>query len=366
METQHQMLFMVQSIASHRITEHSLISANLVLDLPQLYTKPTAEELLRGLAVLSAKPATFRPSDQEADQQRLSPQGVTRYLTSIVASQLKWIEDDVLKEDVWSQASARLSERSGRTGKELVFTLVRCEGKPADRPKALPALDRIFTVKGLPDEVEIRLHEPTITEDNLGFKTWTASYLLAQRLAKFHPIQSEPRPAKVLELGSGTGLLGIAAACVWGASVHLSDLPQIMPNLEHNIKLNQTSISQNGGSATSGALDWSLSPSEPLSDDRRFPIIIAADALYSPEHPPMLVQTIGRWLSKEARSRVIVELPLRDGYSTEVRDFRRLMLALGLEICNDGEEVGSDDWEDQYGHHQEVRCWWSVWRWTNV
>ena len=42
--------------------------------------------------------------------------GIPQYLTSIIASRLHWIEDEDEREQVWEMASARLSERSGRTG----------------------------------------------------------------------------------------------------------------------------------------------------------------------------------------------------------------------------------------------------------
>lgn len=46
-------------------------------------------------------------------------QGVPKYLTSIVGSSLDWIADDVTREQIWEAASARLSERSGRSGSDI-------------------------------------------------------------------------------------------------------------------------------------------------------------------------------------------------------------------------------------------------------
>mmetsp|Transcript_33396 Transcript_33396/g.79182 ORF Transcript_33396/g.79182 Transcript_33396/m.79182 type:complete len:231 (-) Transcript_33396:231-923(-) len=42
----------------------------------------------------------------------------------------------------------------------------------------------------------------------------------------------------ILELGSGTGLAGIAAALALGRKAVLTDLPQVLPSLERNVKLN--------------------------------------------------------------------------------------------------------------------------------
>lgn len=111
---------------------------------------------------------------------------------------------------------------------------------------------------------DLVVREPPLTGDNLGLKTWGSSYVLAQMLdaiAKHSlshllgPASGTPRPT-VLELGSGTGLLGLAAAAIWQTRVLLSDLPEIMPNLAHNVQANQPMIAGLGGSVESGALTW--------------------------------------------------------------------------------------------------------------
>lgn len=89
-----------------------------VLDLPQIYTKPSGTELLRALDILAIKPRSFttRAATEPEKGQTVLPAGVTRYLTSIISSPLSWLETDELREAVWDATGARLSERSGRTG----------------------------------------------------------------------------------------------------------------------------------------------------------------------------------------------------------------------------------------------------------
>jgi len=94
-----------------------------VLDLPQIYKKPSGTELLKALALLTLQPRSFGTTADVVKGPAVRPEGVTRYLTSIISSPLSWLDTEELQEAVWDAASARLSERSGRTGK-FVISLV--------------------------------------------------------------------------------------------------------------------------------------------------------------------------------------------------------------------------------------------------
>ena len=78
----------------------------------------------------------------------MAPEGVPKYLTSIIASQLRWIKDDEQKEAIWEEASLRLAERSGRT--------------------AMPALSRSFVIPNGAAMFELSIHEPSLTGDDGG------------------------------------------------------------------------------------------------------------------------------------------------------------------------------------------------------
>ena len=89
---------------------------NLVLDLPQIYTQPSGTELMKAIDLLAIKPRSFSTDAETTKTPSVQPTGVTRYLTSIISSSLSWLETDALRDAVWDAASARLSERCGRTG----------------------------------------------------------------------------------------------------------------------------------------------------------------------------------------------------------------------------------------------------------
>ncbi|GME23341.1 hypothetical protein K432DRAFT_413249 [Neofusicoccum parvum] len=354
-----------------------------VLDLPQLYTRPSAQELLNTLTLLTSEPPSWEGSDTEdedtpmavksarrqsisatrAQPVQINPEGLTTYLTRIIASNLRWIEDDSVKEEIWEAASIRLSERSGRT--------------------AMGAISRKFRIPAAKDgpSEDISIHEPALTADNLGLKTWASSYLLSRRLwrlaadADSLPSAKGLPPHSVLELGSGTGLVGLSAAMVLGTDVLLTDLPEIVENLDRNALANEEVLARHNGTVHTAALDWTVPSSMTLStkavkeadyqDSQRFRFIFVADPLYSPDHPGWLVQAISARLSRDATARVVVELPLRTAYQPQVEDFLHKMQATGLKVCNEGYETGYDDWGSQ-GGRKAVRCWWTVWSWKTA
>lgn len=125
-----------QSMEAHHIShgkhhtlqiQHTILTYALrfspVLDLPQLYTKPSAAVLLQALDLLELRPRDFSSKEGDDDNDddedghlSLNPVDVTGYLTSIVSSSLSWLENDDLRDEVWSAASLRICERSGRSG----------------------------------------------------------------------------------------------------------------------------------------------------------------------------------------------------------------------------------------------------------
>src|SRR6266849_2107310 len=102
---------------------------------------------------------------------------------------------------------------------------------------AMPEMTRTWIIpasSNLP-EIKFDIREPPLTGDNLGLKTWGTSFVIAKKLENFgisylDHLFTKPGISisgaskrllfpntKVLVLGAGTGLVGIAAGAVWGA-----------------------------------------------------------------------------------------------------------------------------------------------------
>jgi hypothetical protein len=140
-------------------------------------------------------------------------------------------------------------------------------------PQALPAMDRTWVIPASGDcpQISLCLHEPTLTGDDLGHKTWASSYLLSQKLSYIANAHfGEFNIHKVLELGSGTGLLGLAAAAILQCEATLTDLSPIIPNLIENATRNESVIGARGGTVRTEVLDWNQLSSSPIIG--RFPV----------------------------------------------------------------------------------------------
>lgn len=222
----------------------------------------------------------------------------------------------------------------------------------------MPSQTRTFRIPvPFSKTVEIILHEPTLTDDNVGFKTWASAYLLSKRL----PTLGLPAflgSAKALELGAGTGLVGLAVAAILKIPVLLTDLPQIVPNLRRNVDANASTL---GGCVDVAVVDWRKGVGEVVDEELKYELVLAADPIYSPEHPALLVGMVKKWLKRMGQARVVVEIPLRDGFDGEREDFARRMEAAGLVVKMEGVEGGLDDWGTG-----EVQCRWSVWGWGHA
>lgn len=246
------------------------------------------------------------------------------WLTQIIASELLWIEPQEA-ENIRQLGARRLAENCGRT--------------------AHPEILRVIEIPYLQNRLQLR--EPSLTSDNLGLKTWGSSLLLASRLAKFHQ-QNSYLKSPVLELGSGTGLVGMISH-ILGHDTTLTDLAEIVPNLRDNVSLN-------GISACVEELDWLNPDSFVRNHQIKYNTIILSDPLYSPQHPRWIVDMIHLFLANERSAAVLLQLPIRRNFEKERAFLWRLMVENGYVAVEEEREQGHDDFgETEFLFQKYVR-----------
>ncbi|XP_074532771.1 EEF1A lysine methyltransferase 3-like [Halichoeres trimaculatus] len=122
---------------------------------------------------------------------------------------------------------------------------------------------------------------------NLGVAApvWEAAIQLCRY---FEEQAVELRGKRVIELGAGTGVVGILAARI-GAVVTLTDLPLVLPQLQTNISANMPPSGWPNTHPVALPLSWG-------EDQMNFPsdwdLVLGADIVYLPETYQPLVETL--------------------------------------------------------------------------
>ncbi|CAK8562267.1 unnamed protein product [Lathyrus sativus] len=151
--------------------------------------------------------------------------------------------------------------------------------------------------------VAIRL----LPSEGLSFQLWPAATSLVSLLDshRINPTNSPlssvfttrnsnanaNAPLRILELGSGTGIVGIVAAVTLGSNVTLTDLPHVVPNLKFNAEANAGVVGSSGGSVTFAPLRWGHADDVELIG-REFDVIVASDVVYHDHLYEPLIETL--------------------------------------------------------------------------
>lgn len=237
------------------------------------------------------------------------------YMTNIIISPLSWVSDPIQIEEIHKLASLRISENCGRTAQPEIIRKIKLDN-----------LKNGF----------LKLREPSLTNDNLGLKTWGSSLILSQRLLN-HP-REEYMYGKILELGSGTGLVGMISSLL-GYQSYLTDLPEIVPNLKSNVELNGLNLIVH-------ELDWTNPENflETFGNDVKFQTIMLSDPIYSSKHPYWVVNMINKFLDMDdSNSRVLIQIPLRPKFEEERQLLWDLLHKNGYSVLQHEVEHGFDD-----------------------
>lgn len=108
---------------------------------------------------------------------------------------------------------------------------------------------------------------------------------------------------RVLELGCGTGIVGITAACL-GARAILTDTAAVVQHAQQIVERNVSYINIGQGSAECALLDWETSHNSSIVL-KPCDVIVGADLIYAAKDIAPLVKTIGN-VRRHSRDVLIV------------------------------------------------------------
>jgi predicted nicotinamide N-methyase len=141
---------------------------------------------------------------------------------------------------------------------------------------------------------------------------------------------------RILELGTGTGMVGLICDHLGAAEIHVTDYhPRVLENVAYNIQLNQSK-------AQVSKLDFiQVAQGEaPEWEHVQYDIVIASDLLYEMDHAEHLPLAVNK-LMKDV---FYFMIPLRDTHWEEVNHFEKKMESLGF-ICRKTEDYEREEEE---------------------
>ncbi|KAF8193533.1 putative methyltransferase-domain-containing protein [Mycena galopus ATCC 62051] len=167
---------------------------------------------------------------------------------------------------------------------------------------------------------------------SVGAQTWGGACVLSEIIAAQPAdfgLVTDPLspPLRVLELGAGTGLVGLVLATVAksigvdSVTVVSTDFyPSVLDNLASNIST-AFSTPNRSISISSHFLDWSTFSKNnielPPPVDTPFDVILGADVVYEPEHAPWIHACVSRLLAPGSSSQFHLVVPLRRTHTFE-------------------------------------------------
>lgn len=197
----------------------------------------------------------------------------------------------------------------------------------------LSSVDSTVVVRQLPAEgLSFQLWPAATTLVNLidGYRRDPSHSPLAPTVS---PFSATGRRLRILEIGSGTGLVGIAAAVILGAEVTVTDLPHVIPNLKFNAEANADVAALNGGSVHVATLRWGETDDvETLG--REFDIILGSDVVYYDHLYDPLLKTVRLLFEGEGNENMVFVMAHLRRWKKDSVFFKRAKKMFQVEVLH--------------------------------
>ncbi|KAL0291896.1 UNVERIFIED_CONTAM: Protein-lysine N-methyltransferase rrg1 [Sesamum calycinum] len=191
-----------------------------------------------------------------------------------------------------------------------------------------------------------------LPSQGLSFQLWPAASALVTLLdnhrrgqtTALSPLLPNESRLRFLELGSGTGLVGIAAAALLGARVTLTDLPHVLPNLQFNADANAGILQLHGGAVEVAALPWGDIQQMEAVGREEYDVIVGSDVVYHDHLYEPLLETLRFFLLGSEKKPVFLMAHLKR-WKKESAFFKKAKRLFDVEIIHsdgpiDGSRVG--------------------------
>lgn len=323
--------------------------------LPRLRAHPAPEmilEALRRLDILYGRNAALDVDASvldELDAARADPTErsyALEWLMRLIESEMMWIEDTNMRRTAVDHAARILA---GSTHALEDGDLVRDFTFPMEEHGELPPA---FAAGGSKSSIQVSIRDASLPPSDahsiqgaveaaaaVGVQTYASSIIMCDLLVRCPSAWYKrfggdlPTPFRVMELGAGTGIVGMVAAHVLSsleaqdAVVHLTDYHEdVMTNLRYNVE-HRLCLPNNCVHVECMPLDWralhdivcpqrasgtavACTPPPPQS----YSLLLVADPVYDPRHATWLVAAIMYLLAQpttdpDARAHIL--LPVR-------------------------------------------------------
>ncbi|GBG24575.1 Protein N-lysine methyltransferase METTL21A [Hondaea fermentalgiana] len=130
----------------------------------------------------------------------------------------------------------------------------------------------------------------TKDNDQTGAVVWDDAVMLARHLVARFP--ASLRGKTVIDLGAGTGFLGLAVAHGCSADVIITDREVMRALIEQNVEVNKACIAAQGGSACFVPHSWGDPLKAGIAEHAPFDIVLASGCIYHEEANPALLKSL--------------------------------------------------------------------------